>query len=119
MVLMDASSLVESYGLIVKKVLSSYPHESSLSRQAEEFERQLICDDAAHHYLLLDVGWQQGKRFASIIFHLDIKDGIVWVQQDNTDWQLVKRLILEGIPLKDMVLAFHSPSMRQYIDELS
>jgi hypothetical protein len=42
------------------------------------------------------------------VFHVDIKDGKVWIQEDVTDLPLVLKLEQAGIPKEDIVLAFHA-----------
>lgn len=103
---------INDYRRIIEEVLSW--HGSFPSHQGEEFERQVIFDRTRDHYQVLDVGWHYPKRLYQVLIHLDIKDGKIWVQTDNTDPSVVERLIERGVPQEDIVLAFHAPYKRPY-----
>lgn len=38
----------------------------------------------------------------------------VYVEEDNTDYVFVDRLLEAGIPAEDIVLAWHPPELRPY-----
>jgi hypothetical protein len=50
------------------------------------------------------------------VFHFDIKDGKIWVQENNTDVELDKDLEEMGISKKEIVVGFHHPLMREHSD---
>ena len=54
-----------------------------------------------------------------VIFHFDIKDGKIWVQRNISDYDIVGDIEAEGVPKKDIVLAFLSPRMRPYTEYAS
>ena len=66
----------------------------------------------------MSIGWnpETSNFIYGVAFHIDIKDGKVWVQQDNTDAIIVDDLLEGGIPQSDIVLGFLSPYMRQFSD---
>ncbi|MEO0988402.1 MAG: XisI protein [Cyanobacteria bacterium J06639_14] len=76
-------------------------------------ESQLVFDAEHNHYLLIDVGWEQKQFVYGTIVHIDIKDGKVWIQRNNTEINLAERLVEQGIPKQNIVLGLHSPFMRQ------
>lgn len=55
------------------------------------------------------LGWERGQRVYCPVFHLDIKDGKIWVQEDATDFDLVGELERRGVPRTDIVLGFQEP----------
>lgn len=59
----------------------------------------------------LDVGWEKENRIHDCVIHLDIIDGKVWVQCDNTNRPVAEDLVEGGIPKEDIVLAFHPPRL--------
>lgn len=63
---------------------------------------------------MLAIGWEDGKRVYYPVFHLDIRDGKIWVQEDATDANLVDQLERQGIPKQDIVLAFMAPYKRPF-----
>jgi XisI protein len=92
-----------------------------LNRYAEawrgkDVETQLILDSERDHYLLLRVGWDGEKRVNHAVFQFDIKDGKIWLQENNTDVELDKEFEEMGISKKEIVIGFHHPSMREYSD---
>ncbi len=82
------------------------------SKGSKDIEEQLIIDTENNHYQILAIGWEGAKRVYYPIFHVDIKNGRIWVQEDATDFDLVGQLEAKGIPASDIVLAFHAPYHR-------
>ena len=56
------------------------------------------------------------RRIHFCIFHIDIINGKLWVQEDSTDWDLVGNLEEAGVPKQDIVLGFHAPYKRPFTD---
>ncbi|NJK44676.1 MAG: XisI protein [Pleurocapsa sp. SU_196_0] len=79
-----------------------------------DIEYQIITDTAHHHYQVVANGWRGMKRVFGIIVHIDIKDELVWVQEDNTDYGVAEALVRNGIPKERIVLGFHAPYKREY-----
>jgi hypothetical protein len=79
-------------------------------------ETQLIFDTEHDRYLLLRAGWDKEERVHYCVFHFDIKDGKIWLQENNTDIEVDKELEEMGIAKKEIVVGFHHPSMREYSD---
>lgn len=84
--------------------------------QEEGIETQLIIDSVRDHYLLLKIGWEGNKRINYAVFQFDIKDGKIWIQENNTDVEIDKDFEDMGISKKEMVVGFHHPLMREYSD---
>ena len=104
---------LEQYRYIIIELLrADYAVPIRSNKVYQELDKQLVIDTENDHYQILTVGWQNSKRIYSIFFHIDIKDGKVWVQEDNTDSDIVGKMEEQGIPASDIVLAFHSPIKR-------
>ena len=59
-----------------------------------------------NHFILMDIGWQ-GKCYTHrILYTVEIIDNKIWIHEDNTDTDLIGRLLDKGIPKKDIVLGF-------------
>jgi XisI protein len=84
--------------------------------QEEGIETQLIVDSVRDHYLLLKIGWEGNKRINYAVFQFDIKDGKIWIQENNTDIEIDKDFEDMGISKKEIVVGFHHPVMREYSD---
>lgn len=103
---------LKHYQEAVMSLLTDY---ANFGKPGQGLEIQIIADKERNHFQLLTVGWQNNSKFVySIAFHLDIKDGKVWVYQNNTDAMIGDELIERGVAKEDIVLAFHAPSERAY-----
>lgn len=76
-------------------------------------EAYLAMDEANHHYLLIEVGWQSSQRIYGTLIHLDVIEQKIWIQQDGTEAGVATELVELGIPKDQIVLAFKSPERRQ------
>ncbi len=107
---------IKKYRNIIIAILKEYAATPALSLPNIEVEDQLLLDTERDHYQILAVGWENGSRVYYPIFHLDIKDGKIWVQEDASDADIVGALENKGVSKNDIVLAFHSPSKRVYTE---
>ncbi|QLE55104.1 XisI protein [Nostoc sp. TCL26-01] len=73
---------------------------------------RLILDDQRDQYLWLRCGWDSKRRVQHIILYLQIQNGKIWVEEDNTNLEIVDALLAAGIPKTDIILGFHHPSKR-------
>jgi hypothetical protein len=79
-----------------------------------EIESRLIMDRSTDQYLLVNVGWDAGRRIHSCLIHIEIIDRKIWIQRDGTEEGIAKTLVQKGIQKDQIVLAFHVPERRQY-----
>ncbi|MEZ4962697.1 MAG: XisI protein [Saprospiraceae bacterium] len=70
---------------------------------------QVIIDKKNQHYQLIRVGWHERKHVHYAVFHFDIIDDKIWIQQNRTDRPVVNELVELGIPEKDIVVACFTP----------
>ena len=104
------------YRQAIIEILTDFSNVSKDSTSKEEMEEQLILDTQRDHYQILTIGWNGIKRVYYPVFHIDIKNNKIWVQEDATDFDFVGELEKRGIPKSDIVLAFHSPFKRPLTD---
>lgn len=108
---------VKKYKAAARKVAE---YIASISPSDENVETQLITDDEHGHYLLYSVGWEKTYREYGAFVHMDVKpDGKVWLQHDGTDLRVALLLVEEGVPKKDIVLAFQAPHRRELLPEFA
>jgi hypothetical protein len=106
---------VEHYRESIKTLLKKYAN--SMSKNPEpEVEIELIFDTEKDRYLLLNVGWRGAKRVHQCLFHFDIKDNKIWLQENNTEIEVDRDLQEMGISQREIVVGFHHPSVREYSD---
>ncbi|MDF5707075.1 MAG: XisI protein [Nostoc sp. S4] len=104
---------VKQYRQIIQNLILERSHRQFYP---EEIETQAILDTERDHYLLLHTGWRNNHRTHGCSIHLDIKDGKIWIQHDGTEVGIATLLLEQGVPREDIVLAFHSPYMRQFTE---
>jgi hypothetical protein len=105
---------VDQYRQIIQEVLTDFTKERSRYPHASDVETQLVFDSQNDHYQVLRVGWRNRAQVFLVVFHFDIKNGKVWLQQNASDYDIIGDLEARGIPKSDIVLAFHSPQMRPF-----
>jgi XisI protein len=105
---------LDQYRSIIKNTLSEYAR-TRIPVNNPDPGYQLIFDVERDSYLLYRTGWKDElKRIHFCVFHIDIRNNKVWVQEDATDYDLVGVLEEQGIPKEDIVLAFHAPYKRPF-----
>ena len=77
-------------------------------------ECKTVFDDENDSYLLITLGWHDHKRIHGCLVHLDIIDGKIWVQRDDTEDGVTYELEAAGIPKDKIVLGFHPQNVRQH-----
>ena len=103
---------IKNYQKIISDTLKRYAALPSEGSTESELEEQLILDTERNHFQILAIGWERGKRVYYPVFHIDIKNGKIWIQEDATDFDVVGELERQGVPANDIVLAFHAPFKR-------
>jgi XisI protein len=102
---------VKKYEKVIADVLKEY--QSRFRQTSQDISNHIIVDDKNHHYQFLWLGWKGDKQIFNVAFHIDILDGKIWVQKDNTETGIANLLTERGIPKKDIVLAFYPPAHRE------
>jgi hypothetical protein len=102
---------LDQYRTIIEAALMEY---TQIPYAYGEIESRLIVDRARDEYLLLNVGWDAGRRVHSCLIHIELIAGKVWIQRDGTEEGIAKTLVQNGIPKEQIVLAFHTQERRQY-----
>jgi|SRR5579871_1988318 len=96
---------VTQYREIVQRIL--LPYVSHRYANAD-VENEAVFDRENDHYLIMQMGWQEGiRRIHGCLLHLDIIGGKIWIQRDGTEDGIVYQLEDAGIPKSDIVPGFH------------
>lgn len=77
---------------------------------------ETVFDRAQDRYLLMLVGFEDGKRVHGCLIHIDVIEGTYWVQRDGTEYGIARELLDRGVPHDRIVLAFRSTEARQFRD---
>lgn len=105
---------LKHYRQIIQEVLTEYHHLNEKS--GSKIESVLAFDEIHDQYLLLLMGWHKDERIKSVMIHIRLKDEKIWIEEDWTENGVATDLLLKGIPKEEIVLAFHSPHVRQYTE---
>ena len=101
---------IEKYREIILRVLGEY---TEVPPAYGEMVDEIIVDREADRYLWMTRGYQKSKRIHACIVRIDIINGKLWIQQDNTEG-IAPELERYGIPKEHIVLGFHPADIRPY-----
>jgi hypothetical protein len=99
------------YQKIIIELLSPMQHDKI---SYGNIWKELIFDLERQQFTVLMVGWREMTRFHSVLIHIAIRGGLVWVEEDNTELEIARLLVELGIPKEHIVLGFHAPYKRPY-----
>lgn len=103
---------IARYQTIILDILQEYEQiERSLTPEVKYYA---VADKEKQHYVLLAMGFHQQRFVYHSVFHFDIIDGKVWIQQNNTDVLIADELEERGVLKSDIVLGFIPPHARTY-----
>ena len=102
-----------SYRHIIEQLLNEY---AQIPYAYGDVVRQTVFDREGDHYLLMLVGRDGIRRVHGCLIHLDLINEKIWIQRDGTEHGIANDLLAAGVPHEHIVLAFRSPTMRQYTD---
>jgi hypothetical protein len=71
-----------------------------------------VFDHGKDRYAVISEGWNREERIHHVVADLEILNGKVWIQADNTDIVIARELEARGIPKSDIVLGFRPPEVR-------
>lgn len=94
----------------VLKKLAAVPHRYG------QIEDRVVSDRQTDNYLWVTEGWNKTRRVHHCIAHLEIINGKIWIQKDQTEEGIATYLEEAGISKSDIVLGFHPLDVRQYTE---
>jgi hypothetical protein len=71
-----------------------------------------IFDEARDQYLVLCYGWRGQERVYWVVLHLEIWEGKVWVQRNQTEVDVETELIALGVAEGELVRGLVPPDYR-------
>ena len=75
-----------------------------------------ITDMNKNHFQIIAMGWEGHKRIFNLLFHVDIIEDKIWVQEDKMEYSIAERLIEKDISKKEIVLAYFPEYHRAYTE---
>ena len=104
---------VETYRQKIEKILTEY---TLIPYAYGDVRSEAVFDRERDRYLLVNVGWDQGRRVHGTLVHVDVIDGQIWIQRDGTEDGIANELVAAGVLKEHIVLGFHAPEMRPYTE---
>lgn len=104
---------LDSYREAIEAVLTDY---AAVPYAYGDLQTEVVFDRKNDRYLLVTVGWDQGKRVHTSLVHVDIIDGKAWIQRDGTEHGIANELVKAGIPRERIVLGFQPVEARPYTE---
>ena len=95
-------------------VLNDYKEQ--FKQSSMDIKNEIDNDENNHHYQFLWTGWKGDNHVFTVVFHIDIIDDKIWIQQDNTEIGIANLLVEKGIPKQSIVLAYFPISHRKYTE---
>src|SRR5271155_219952 len=102
-----------AYREAIERVLAVY---TKIPYSHGDLRCEALFDREHDRYALITLGWNAGKRVHFPLVHIDIIDGKVWIQKDNTEDGVAMELVEAGIPRSHIVLAFHPADVRKHTE---
>ena len=100
---------LEHYRDIIESILTEYVQ---IPYAYGDIRTEAVFDRSNDRYLLVNVGWDMGRRVHGSLVHIDIIDGKVWIQRDGTEDGVANELVSTGIPKDQIVLGFRPAAVR-------
>lgn len=100
----------------IVSVMDDYIAEHAHSESLRGLKYEKVIDTQNLHFQLIMLGWQDRQRVFNLIFHADIIDEKIWIQEDNLEYSVAERLTEHGLSKKDIVLAYFTSTHRQYTE---
>lgn len=102
-----------NYPDFIEKVLDPY---TKIPYAHGNLTCEAVLDRTRGRFVLITVGWDEDDRVDDVLVHVDIINGKIWIQTDNTEHGIAPELVEAGVPKSDIVLAFQAPELRQYTE---
>ena len=102
---------LSSYQTAVINILSEYA--VFMANADKHLSFQTLFDNERHHYQISVVGWENNQRIYKNLIHIDLIDNKIWVQNNNTQFDLLEDFEQHHIPKNDIVNAMIPERKRQ------
>jgi len=102
---------LKKYQKAILEVLEEYA--AIKSPFMPDVENKVIADTRNHHYQLIRMGWYKDRHVHYTVFHFDLVDGKVWIQENRTDVKIDDELIAHGVASKDIFSGLQHPVLRE------
>ncbi|BAY94258.1 MULTISPECIES: XisI protein [unclassified Tolypothrix] len=102
---------LNNYRQLIRQIINEY---AQMKPSNGDIQVYTFCDEVNDHYQVFHAGWDGYQRIFGALIHLDLIEGKIWIQYDGTEIGVANDLVALGVAKEDIVLAYHSPFMRQF-----
>jgi XisI protein len=103
---------IKQYQKIIISLLEEY--EKDWTQPNSDVKYQVIADEKRNRFQLICIGWENGTYFHNTVFHLDIINEKIWIQENATDVLLAPELMKQGVSNEAIVLGMQPERKRKY-----
>ena len=104
---------LDTYRQAIETILTEY---TKIPYAYGDIRTEAVFDRTNDRYLLVNVGWDDGRRIHGSLVHIDIINGKLWIQRDGIEHGIAKELVMGGIPKDRIVLGFRPPAIRPHTE---
>lgn len=100
--------------VILKELLAEHAAYRSRGYQHAKTEERSVTlfDSLQNRYALVDLGWFDKKHSCKTVILVELLDGKLWIQQDDTEEGIADELVKTGIDSQHIVLGYRPEEMR-------
>jgi len=81
-----------------------------------DIETVTLSDREQDQYQVLQLGWDGDRRVFTVLVHVRLREGRIWIERDGTAEGLASQLVEAGVPAEAIVLAFYPAWKQAYTD---
>lgn len=97
---------IENYRQILERIVKRH---AQFQPTNGEIKTHAVCDRENDEYMVIDSGWsEKGKRIYDVVLHFRLQDGIIYVERENTDAEVVRELLGYDVNKDDIILAYNA-----------
>ncbi len=93
-----------TYRNIIKQLILRY---AQLKPSHGNIRLDPVFDEANDRYALMQVGWDKQRRIRGNLIYVTIQNDRIFIEYDGTETGITDELVAAGIPIDNIVLAFH------------
>ncbi len=103
--------LLDQWRETLEKILQYY---ADLPYRYGDVSTYVVVSRDLNHFLLMQEGWENDCRVHGCVVHAEIRNDKIWVHYDGIEDGITGELVAAGVPKDHIVLAFHSPQVREH-----